>query len=90
MITAIELENARLFEGGGWRFDLSPLTVLCGTNSAGKSTVLRPSCCYARRLEFAKCMAPKADLDLSVVRLIWEITGHSYLTTKFIATCRSV
>jgi ABC-type polar amino acid transport system ATPase subunit len=41
VITAIELENARLFEGGGWRFDLSPLTVLCGTNSAGKSTVLK-------------------------------------------------
>lgn len=41
MITDIELENVRLFEGQGWRFRLKPITVLCGTNSSGKSTVLK-------------------------------------------------
>src|SRR5690349_16251520 len=41
MIRSIELENARIFEGSDWFFPLAPLTVLCGTNSAGKSTLLK-------------------------------------------------
>jgi predicted ATPase len=41
MITSIELENVRIFEGAGWNFSLLPMTVFCGTNSAGKSTILK-------------------------------------------------
>ena len=41
MITSIELENVRIFEGTGWKFSLLPMTVFCGTNSAGKSTILK-------------------------------------------------
>lgn len=41
MITSIELENVRIFEGAGWKFLLHPMTVFCGTNSAGKSTILK-------------------------------------------------
>lgn len=41
MITSIELENVRIFEGKGWKFSLHPITVLCGTNSVGKSTILK-------------------------------------------------
>ncbi|MBD2325706.1 AAA family ATPase [Alkalinema sp. FACHB-956] len=41
MITSIELENVRIFEGTGWNFSLLPMTVFCGTNSAGKSTILK-------------------------------------------------
>jgi predicted ATPase len=41
MITSIELENVRIFEGKGWSFPLHLMTVLCGTNSAGKSTILK-------------------------------------------------
>lgn len=42
MITGIELGNIRLFEDvGRWDFPFSQLSVLCGTNSAGKSTVLK-------------------------------------------------
>ncbi len=41
MIRRIELENVRVFEGSGWSFPLAPLTVFCGTNSAGKSTIFR-------------------------------------------------
>lgn len=41
MINAIELGNVRIFEGSGWVFELHPLTVLCGVNSAGKSTLLK-------------------------------------------------
>jgi predicted ATPase len=41
MIKVIEVENVRLFEGSGWHFPLSDLTVFCGTNSSGKSTLLK-------------------------------------------------
>src|ERR1700694_5663584 len=41
MITSIELENVRIFEDGDWKFPLHPLTVFCGTNSSGKSTILK-------------------------------------------------
>lgn len=41
MIRRISMENVRVFEGNGWNFTLAPLTVFCGTNSAGKSTIFR-------------------------------------------------
>lgn len=42
MIEELLLSNVRLFEGPDeWCIPLSPLTVFCGTNSAGKSTVLK-------------------------------------------------
>lgn len=41
MIRRVELSNVRIFEGDGWAFDLTPLTVFCGANSAGKSTILK-------------------------------------------------
>ncbi|MDC3962565.1 AAA family ATPase [Polyangium jinanense] len=41
MLTSLKLENVRLFQGAEWQFKLAPLTILCGTNSAGKSTVFR-------------------------------------------------
>lgn len=41
MITGIELENIRIFKGKGWDFPLRPMTVFCGTNSVGKSTIIK-------------------------------------------------
>lgn len=42
MITSIELGNVRVFDGiGNWKFPISPVTVFCGTNSAGKSTIFK-------------------------------------------------
>ena len=41
MIKEIRVGNIRLFEGTGWSFPLSPLTVFCGTNNSGKSTLLK-------------------------------------------------
>jgi hypothetical protein len=41
MFTEIELENIRIFAGAGWKFTLRPLTVFCGVNSSGKSTILK-------------------------------------------------
>nr|WP_281719902.1 AAA family ATPase [Nitrosomonas nitrosa] len=41
MITSFELGNVRIFQGNGWHFDLPLLTVVCGTNSSGKSTLLK-------------------------------------------------
>lgn len=41
MIRSLELENVRNFEGSGWTFPLLPLSVFCGANSAGKSTIFK-------------------------------------------------
>jgi predicted ATPase len=41
MIKEIRIENIRVFEGLGWSFPLSSLTVFCGTNNSGKSTLLK-------------------------------------------------
>ncbi len=41
MIIDIELENVRLFEGSSWHFSLPALSVFCGTNNSGKSTILK-------------------------------------------------
>ena len=41
MISNISIENARCFSGRQFAVPLKPLTLLCGTNSSGKSTVLK-------------------------------------------------
>lgn len=41
MLTQLEISDIRLFRGTGWKFEFPQLTVLCGTNGAGKSTVLQ-------------------------------------------------
>lgn len=41
MISSITVQNLRVFEGQDWVFPLTGLTVFCGTNSAGKSTLLK-------------------------------------------------
>lgn len=42
MITGLEVGNVRIFEDFGlWKFPLTKINVFCGTNSAGKSTILK-------------------------------------------------
>jgi predicted ATPase len=41
MLKSIGLKNVRLFKGKTYNFALPKLTVFCGTNSCGKSTILR-------------------------------------------------
>lgn len=41
MLAKLELENVRLFCDREWGFDLRPMTIFCGTNSAGKSTIIK-------------------------------------------------
>jgi predicted ATPase len=41
VISSLSVENVRLFSGERWDFPLPRLTVFCGTNSAGKSTLLK-------------------------------------------------
>ncbi len=42
MIEEIQISNVRLFDGSEeWRIPVSPLSVFCGTNSSGKSTILK-------------------------------------------------
>lgn len=40
-ISSVELKNIRVFSRKRWTFDTAPVTVLCGANSCGKSTVLK-------------------------------------------------
>ncbi|MCY1000637.1 AAA family ATPase [Myxococcus sp. MISCRS1] len=41
MLTRLSLENIRTFRDKEWEFPLKPITILCGTNSAGKSTIIK-------------------------------------------------
>lgn len=41
MIQSIEVQNVRIFDDEFWKFPLTPATVVCGTNSSGKSTLLK-------------------------------------------------
>ncbi len=41
MITEIELKNVRIFDEKGIKFSLPELSIFCGTNSSGKSTILK-------------------------------------------------
>lgn len=41
MISQIGLRNVRLFGNIGYSFNLPALTIFCGTNSSGKSTILK-------------------------------------------------
>lgn len=41
MITQLTLGNVRLFAGQQWKFSLPSLCVFCGSNSSGKSTILK-------------------------------------------------
>lgn len=40
MLKSIELENYKCFKGSG-KIEIKPLTVLCGANSSGKSSILK-------------------------------------------------
>jgi len=40
MITQIHLQNVRIFDENPYFFDLPAISVFCGTNSSGKSTIL--------------------------------------------------
>lgn len=41
MITQLSVKNVRVFNSDLFEFELRPLTVFCGTNSSGKSTLLK-------------------------------------------------
>ena len=41
MIRSIETKNVRVFDKKLWKFPLRNITVFCGTNSSGKSTLLK-------------------------------------------------
>jgi predicted ATPase len=41
MISSIEVQNIRVFDEQMWKFSLKPISIFCGTNSSGKSTLLK-------------------------------------------------
>ena len=58
MLDRIDLENIRNFAGDGWSFPLSPLTIFCGTNSAGKSTIFKTLLLFLQTLNTS---SPNSD-----------------------------
>jgi len=58
MKTTINIKNFRVFDESGVSFDLSPITILTGGNSSGKSTVVK-----ALLLLQDFCQQLKADYD---------------------------
>ncbi len=66
MITQLELGNVRLFEGTDiWKFPLTRLSAFCGTNSAGKSTILRSLLLLLQSNETSDVMSRAGQLRLS-------------------------
>jgi predicted ATPase len=70
MIKQLRIGNARLFEGDGWSFDFAQLTAICGTNSAGKSTLLKILLLLRENL-----LSKETDLGTAPYRL--RFTGAS-------------
>ena len=66
MITQLELGNIRLFDGiGDWKFPITPLSVLCGTNSAGKSTILKCLLLLQQNHEVSDVLSRSGQLPLA-------------------------
>lgn len=68
MFKSITVGNVRLFEDEGWNFPLEPLTIFCGTNSAGKSTLLKTLLLLRQNM-----IKPNNDMTTSRARL--QFTG---------------
>ena len=90
VLTAIHVRNVRLFKGD-WTFDLGPLTVICGTNSAGKSTLLKvPLLLQQSESLTGDSYESDGALRLQGPRLdLGEFSGHSFRTKTKISRCIS-
>ncbi|HWT06891.1 MAG TPA: ATP-binding protein, partial [Xanthomonadales bacterium] len=71
MLTQVRLTNVRLFDKDEWPFDLRPLTIICGTNSSGKSTIIKSLLLLGRALssdptEPGLSVMPLADREIDV------------------------
>jgi predicted ATPase len=53
-IRSIELKGVRVFSHKWWSFELAPITVICGPNSSGKSTVLKSLILLKQNMESGK------------------------------------
>ena len=62
MIRGIEIENVRIFGGKAYSFSLPELTVFCGTNSSGKSTVLKSILLLRQSIDGLRFAGPEVDL----------------------------
>lgn len=62
MIREIEIENVRIFGGRAYSFSLPELTVFCGTNSSGKSTILKSILLLRQSIEGLRFAGPEVDL----------------------------
>lgn len=62
VIKEIEIENVRIFAGKAYSFSLPELTVFCGTNSSGKSTILKSILLLRQSMDGLRFAGPEVDL----------------------------
>ncbi|GAH99990.1 unnamed protein product, partial [marine sediment metagenome] len=62
VIKEIEIENVRIFGGKAYSFSLPELTVFCGTNSSGKSTILKSILLLRQSMDGLRFAGPEVDL----------------------------
>ena len=62
VIREIELENVRIFGERAYSFSLPELTVFCGTNSSGKSTILKSILLLRQSIDGLHFAGPEVDL----------------------------
>jgi len=58
----IGIKNARIFEGKEFKFSLPDFTVFCGTNSSGKSTILKSILLLRQSIDAIRFAGPEVDL----------------------------
>jgi predicted ATPase len=82
MINEILIDNIRIFSGQDWKFPLSPMTVFCGTNSAGKTTILKTilllrQCLGIKESPLTRAVSPKFVGDEVDLGDFYEFISHN-------------
>ena len=66
MKTRLSIKNFRVFDENGVTFELNPITILTGSNSSGKSSVVKAICLlnsFLRQIKKAVDNGEKIELD---------------------------
>lgn len=80
MITQLALQNIRVFDDDFWEFDLAPLTVLCGANSCGKSTLLKTLQMLRQTMDYRESLGSD-DGELRFVGSYVDMGGYTSLVS---------
>lgn len=80
MITELAVQNIRVFDDDFWEFKLAPLTVLCGVNSCGKSTLLKTLQMLRQTADYRESLGAD-DGELRFVGSYIDLGGYASLVS---------